>query len=144
VNLFYITGNADIAQANLTCPLTSISCTLQFNGIITTDSTYPVHALSGLSAAYLGGTYSWRVYYHNTDGTLSELDGDAAASTGWTSRIVGGKAKIGSNIAVSLANSSSSPGINVFYVDEATALLTTVTWYGGWSSRKSPLSSLKF
>ena len=102
MNLFYLSDQGDIIQANLTCAARSVSCSTGYNGIISTNVQYPVNASSGLAAVYGGPYFTWRVYYYDISGYLSELDGDNTGTSGWTSSVVGGKALHGSSIAVAL------------------------------------------
>ena len=131
MNLFYLSDQSDIVQANLTCAAGSVSCSAGYTGIISTNAKYPVNASSGLAAVYGGPYFTWRVYYCDISGYLSELDGD----DGWNSGVVGGKALHGSSIAVAL---QPPYGLNVFYVDSFSQLLVSTVYQGvvGWGMRK--------
>lgn len=135
MNLFYFSDQGDIIQANLTCAVRSVSCSTGYNGIISTNVQYPVNASSGLAAVYGGPYFTWRVYYYDISGYLSELDGDKAETSGWTSGVVGGKALHGSSIAVAL---QPPYGLNVFYVDSFSQLLVSAVYQAGvgWGTRK--------
>ena len=134
MNLFYFSDQGDIIQANLTCTAGSASCSAGYTGIISTNAQYPVNASSGLAAVYGGPNFTWRVYYCDISGYLSELNGD----DGWTSSIVGGKTLHGSSIAIAL---QPPYGLNVFYVDSFSQLLVSTVYQAGvgWGTRKFTL-----
>ena len=134
MNLFYLSDQGDIIQANLTCTVGSASCSAGYIGIISTKAQYPVNASSGLAAVYGGPYFTWRVYYCDISGYLSELNGDNE----WASSVVGGKMLHDSSIAVAL---QPPHGLNVFYVDSFSQLLVgTVYQLGvGWGTRKFTL-----
>ena len=131
MNLFYLSDQGDIIQANLTCTAGSASCSAGYTGIISTNAQHPVNASSGLAAVYGGPYFTWRVYYCDISGYLSELNGDDE----WTSSVVGGKMLHGSSIAVAL---QPLYGLNVFYVDSFSQLLVSIVYQAGvgWGTRK--------
>ena len=140
MNLFYLSDQGDIIQTNLTCAAGSASCSVAYTGIISTNAQYPVNASSGLAAVYGGPYFTWRVYYCDISGCLSELDGDNARTSGWTSSVVGSKALHGSSIAVALQPPC---GLNVFYVDSFSQLLVSTGYQAGvgWGTRKFAFQS---
>ncbi|KAL3960117.1 hypothetical protein ACCO45_005234 [Purpureocillium lilacinum] len=96
--LFYISSagraNASVVQATLECPPRGETCATRSNTVVSANVTgHRVNARTRLAALRIGGDGGGgggilRVYYQAEDGSLSVLNGDRAASSGWTTTLV--------------------------------------------------------
>ncbi|KAH8647147.1 hypothetical protein BX600DRAFT_518432 [Xylariales sp. PMI_506] len=140
VNFFYVyeadtRAQADIAMSVLACNSTSGECLETSSTIITANATTGVHSESRVAAVWMQNSDTdFRVYYQGTSSAIIEIDGEAAATNGWTTKTLALDAVGGSSLAVLAAP---GPNLNVFYasIDTANAAPMMLPWENnGWQT----------
>lgn len=82
-SIFYLDEGGNIANGLLNCNMNTGLFQSQGNWIISHDAP-SIHPNSGLAALVLGSEAGYRVYYHDSDGAISELG--FTQIDGWTYR----------------------------------------------------------
>ncbi|KAJ6441961.1 LOW QUALITY PROTEIN: Central kinetochore subunit CHL4 [Purpureocillium lavendulum] len=120
--LFYVSSagraNASIVQATLACAVGGDDCVTTSNSVISANLTGDtpgtrVNARTRLAALRVGAGLV-RVYYQTEDGALSVLNGDRAASTGWTATLVRTGVYMSSAV---VAHGPAADDISVYYIN---------------------------
>lgn len=107
-------------MVKLSCPADSVNCTVTANMVVSSAVKVPVNKFTGLGVVNVDSDQDWRVFYHDKDGYVSQLQGN---STGFGSgEIIGGIGLNASSIAAVNVNQTTN-NINVFYVDTLTQAL---------------------
>ncbi|KAH7342598.1 hypothetical protein BKA65DRAFT_478470 [Rhexocercosporidium sp. MPI-PUGE-AT-0058] len=118
LNLFYLSGVNNITMSAITCSPNSDKCNTIANCYLPTQ--IAPSNFTGLAAVNVNNAQDWRVYYHDEDGSISELQGDNSGFN--LGRPIGGSGLNASSIAAVNVNSTTN-NINVFYVDGLTHAL---------------------
>ena len=116
----------------ITCSAGTIKCNTIANWYLPT--TIAPSNFTGLAAVNVNHAQDWRVYYHDTNGFVSELQGDNSGFD--LGKRIGGSGMNASSIAAVNVNSTTN-NINLFYVDRLTQALFQMEFAGGsWTQRK--------
>src|SRR2546421_12487937 len=115
-------------MANISCSFLPLSCSTTGISILKTNLPIVIHPSSGLAGAFLGNGWTWRLFIADINGYLNQLNGDSSGTTGWgVATLQQGRVMNGSAIAMTIARSTTA-GMNVFYVDDSSKLLTTAVY----------------
>ncbi|GJN74354.1 hypothetical protein PLICBS_008445 [Purpureocillium lilacinum] len=128
--LFYISSagraNASVVQATLECPPRGETCATRSNTVVSANVTgHRVNARTRLAALRIGGDGGGggggilRVYYQAEDGSLSVLNGDRAASSGWTTTLVRTGVYMSSAI---VAHGPDKDDLSLYYINSTNQL----------------------
>jgi len=127
--LFYISSagraNASVVQATLECPPRGETCATRSNTVVSANVTgHRVNARTRLAALRIGdggggGGGILRVYYQAEDGSLSVLNGDRAASSGWTTTLVRTGVYMSSAI---VAHGPDKDDLSLYYINSTNQL----------------------
>ncbi|CZS92038.1 uncharacterized protein RCO7_10784 [Rhynchosporium graminicola] len=129
VSLFYLDASNNIILATYISALSGLDLTLR-NTFIIVPST-GVHPNTQLAAIYLSSAFGYRLYYQSPSSVLQELVVD---NTGWhNGEVLPVAAIAGSPLSVTITKvESPTPRLVVFYVDDKTRTLFSVTYYIEW------------
>ncbi|CZT11943.1 uncharacterized protein RAG0_15946 [Rhynchosporium agropyri] len=129
VSLFYLDASNNIILATYISALSGLDLTLR-NTFIIVPST-GVHPNTQLAAIYLSSAFGYRLYYQSPSSVLQEL---AIDNTGWhNGEVLPVAAIAGSPLSVTITKvESPTPRLVVFYVDDKTRTLFSVTYYIEW------------
>jgi hypothetical protein len=118
----------------ITCPAKSAVCKTISNCLLPTK--VPTNVNTGLAAVNVNLAQDWRIYYHDQNGAMSQLEGNSSGFA--TGELIGGSALNASSIAAVNVNSTTN-NINVFYVNALTKELFKMQFTNGaWTERGSP------
>ncbi|KAH6724335.1 hypothetical protein BKA61DRAFT_27696 [Leptodontidium sp. MPI-SDFR-AT-0119] len=123
LNLFYLSGVNNITMSAITCSPNSVKCNTIANCYLPTQ--IAPSNFTGLAAVNVNNAQDWRVYYHDENGYISELQGDNSGFN--LGEPIGGAGLNASSIAAVNVNSTTN-NINVFYVDGLTKALFKMQW----------------
>lgn len=116
----------------ITCASGSAKCNTISNCLLPTN--IPANEHTGLSAVNVNEAEDWRVYYHDNEGFISQLQGNASGFN--MGDRIGGSALNASSIATVNVNSTAN-NIVLFYVDSLTKNLYNMQFTAGaWTTRK--------
>ncbi|KAH7419431.1 hypothetical protein BKA64DRAFT_16398 [Cadophora sp. MPI-SDFR-AT-0126] len=118
LNIFYLSGVSNITMSAVTCSPNSDKCNTIANCYLPTQ--IAPSNFTGLAAVNVNKAQDWRVYYHDEDGYISELQGDNSGFN--LGKPIGGSGLNASSIAAVNVNSTTN-NINIFYVDDLTRAL---------------------
>ncbi|KAL2075455.1 hypothetical protein VTL71DRAFT_398 [Oculimacula yallundae] len=129
LSIFYISGRNNITMSTLTCSLNSDRCKTVENRNLPTQ--VAPSNFTGLAAVNVNEAQDWRVYYHDADNYISELQGDVAGFN--LGKKIGGQAMNASSMAAININSTTN-NIHIFYIDGLTqTLFKTQFIESGWT-----------
>ncbi|KAJ5050568.1 uncharacterized protein L3040_002445 [Drepanopeziza brunnea f. sp. 'multigermtubi'] len=137
LNVFYLSGYNNITMSAVTCSPYTDRCNTIANCVLPTK--IPASNYTGLAAVNVNSAQDWRVYYHDKDGYISELQGDNSGFN--TGKTIGGSALNGSSIAAVNINSTTN-NINVFFVDTFTKSLFKMQYTANSWTKPSIVSSV--
>lgn len=115
----------------ITCAEGSATCKTISNILLPTD--VPAHHYTGLSAVNVNEAEDWRVFYHDNQGFISQLQGNASGFN--AGERIGGQGLNATSIATVNINSTTN-NIQLFYVDISSQNLYTMQFVGAWTTRK--------
>lgn len=119
-------------MSSITCAEFSTTCYTISNNILPTS--VPANDYTGLSAVNVDNAEDWRVYYHDNEGFISQLEGSASGFD--LGERIGGQGLNASSIATVNINSTTN-NIILFYVDSSSQNLYTMQFTAGaWSTRE--------
>ena len=133
LNIFYVSGVNNITMSAVTCSPNSDKCNTIANCYLPTQ--IAPSNFTGLAAVNVNKAQDWRVYYHDEDGYISELQGDNSGFN--LGKPIGGSGLNASSIAAVNVNSTTN-NINIFYVDGLTQALFKMQFTAdAWTKRKN-------
>lgn len=134
LNIFYLSGVNNITMSAITCSPYSDKCNTIANCYLPTQ--IAPSNFTGLAAVNVNKAQDWRVYYHDEDGYISELQGDNSGFN--LGKTIGGQGLNASSIAAVNVNSTTN-NINVFYVDGLTQALFKMQFTANYWTKRTDL-----
>ncbi|KAK0125574.1 hypothetical protein ONS96_009410 [Cadophora gregata f. sp. sojae] len=136
LNIFYLSGVNNITMSAITCSPNSDKCNTIANCYLPTQ--IAPSNFTGLAAVNVNKAQDWRVYYHDVEGYISELQGDNSGFN--LGKKIGGSGLNASAIAAINVNSTTN-NINIFYVDGLTQALFKMQFTAGDWTKPSVVST---
>lgn len=120
----------------MACATGASVCSTFSNNILPTG--VPIHKFSGLAAVTVSDAQDWRVYYHDENSFLCQMEGKASGFT--KGAIIGGTALNNSAIEAVNVNSTTN-NIVLYYVDQGSQNMFTQQFTGVWTTGELPSKS---
>ncbi|CAG8978536.1 hypothetical protein HYALB_00012267 [Hymenoscyphus albidus] len=138
LSVFYLSESNKITMCVMACGAGASVCSTFTNTILPTGT--PVAKYSGLAAVTVSKAQDWRVYYHDENNFICQMEGKASGFT--KGEIIGTQALNNSALGAVNVNTTTN-NIVLYYIDQKSQILHTQQFTDGKWTVGSPLSTAR-